>query len=313
MAVIVLTNRLDPTADVVVDVLNRRGAEVLRADLDDLEIAAELVEGRWVGEIGAGHRSVSISEVTGVYYRRPSRPGTPTGLDGDVARWVADERRWGVRGVLVALPRTAWLSWPPAIHAAEHKPYALAAAAMAGLTVPRTIVTNLPAPAADFARRASPVLYKAFRGGPVRHDNRTVITYATPVTADQIDDSVRVAPVTLQQRIDKVRDVRITYVDGRTFAVSPTRAGVAPLDWRDDHEANTWAQVELPDIVRDRLRCLCDELGLRFCAADFSVDHHGQWHHLDLNPVGQWAWCHPLRDSIAEALADALTRKPFPS
>ena len=175
------------------------------------------------------------------------------------------------------------------------------------------MITNLPAPAADFALHAAPVLYKAFRGGPVRHDDRTVLTYATPVTADLIDDSVRLAPITLQQRIDKVRDARVTYVDGRTFAVSPTRAGAPPLDWRDDHDANTWTQVEVPDTVREGLRRLCEELGLRFCAADFSLDHHRRWHHLDLNPVGQWAWNHPLRDAIADALTDALTRKNPPS
>jgi hypothetical protein len=161
-----------------------------------------------------------------------------------------------------------------------------------GTPTPR-LDRNLPAAAADFARYAAPVLYKAFRGGPVHHDDRTVLTYATPVTADQIDDSVRLAPITLQQRADKVRDVRITCVDGRAFGVYPTRAGVAPLDWRDDHEATTWERVDIPNIVHDRLRRLCDDLGLRFCAADFSVDHHGQRHHLDLNPVGQRAWATP--------------------
>ncbi|WP_156819458.1 hypothetical protein [Pseudonocardia sp. HH130630-07] len=61
--------------------------------------------------------------------------------------------------------------------------------------------------------------------------------------------------------------------------------------------------------MREGLTRLLRDLDLRFCAADFAVDREGRWHHLDLDPVGRWAWDHPARDHIADALAAALTRK----
>lgn len=214
----------------------------------------------------------------------------------------------------LALPRATWVNWPPAIHAAEHKPYQLAQAIDVGLRVPRTLITNDPDRAAEFADSAGPVLYKAFRGKPITIDGEPRLVYATEVTADQCrSESVRVAPIMLQHRVDKVFDVRVSGVDGRMFAVAPrvtSGKDQAPLDWRVDHAANVWHQTEMPTEVAALLSTLLQRLGLRFAACDFSVDQAGRWWFLEVNPVGQWAWDHPARDLIAAALVEALTREP---
>ena len=41
-------------------------------------------------------------------------------------------------GLVVALPQALWINWPPAVHVAEHKPWQLVEAAVAGLRVLRT-------------------------------------------------------------------------------------------------------------------------------------------------------------------------------
>ncbi|MEU6701779.1 ATP-grasp domain-containing protein [Pseudonocardia sp. NPDC046786] len=312
MTVLVLTNRMDATADVAIDVLNRRRNSVIRADIDELTVAAELSGSTWEGWISARGRTADLQELTGIYYRRPSPVSAPEGYAPEVARWIREERHWGLRGLLFALPRRRWLSWPPAVHAAEHKPHALARAADAGLTVPRTMITNDPDPARVFTGGPQPTLYKSFRGGGVSIRSTSLLTYATEITSADIGDSVRAAPITLQERIDKICDVRVTCVDDEVFGVTPHRAGTIPLDWRDDHGANDWSTVTVPDDVRDAVASLMNDLGLRFCAADFALDRDGRWHHLDLNPAGQWAWDHPACASIAESLADALTRKDMP-
>ncbi|MBB5159642.1 MvdC/MvdD family ATP grasp protein [Saccharopolyspora phatthalungensis] len=166
MAVLVLTQRFDATADVVIDELNRRGVPLVRADLGDLIVSAELDGARWSGVFATRHHTVKLDDVTGIYYRRPTNPTAPEGVSGDAAKWIQTEQRWGLRGLLAALPRTTWVNWPPAVHAAEHKPYQLAQAADAGLPVPDMLITNNPEKAAEFAERAKPVLYKAFRGSP---------------------------------------------------------------------------------------------------------------------------------------------------
>lgn len=306
---LVLTQRMDATADVVIEELNCRGVPVIRSDLDKLTVAAELVGPRWVGELRVGGRIVRLEDVVGVYYRRPASPSVPPGTDPHIGAWIEAELRWGLRGLLVSLSRARWINWPPAVHAAEHKPWQLTEAVKAGLQVPRTAITNVPAAAAGFAEDAAPVLYKAFRGGPVRIGGKTHLVYATAVTATRCrSESVGVVPVMLQTRIDKVCDARVTCVDGRVFAITPRAAdGVVPLDWRIDHNANQWHAIAVPHQVRTALSALLDRLALRFAACDFSIDQSGKWWYLEANPAGQWAWDHPLRDAIAAALADALT------
>lgn len=311
----VVTRRLDATADVVIDELNGRGVPVVRFDLDEMTVSAELVGSRWVGQLRTPTRTARIEENAGIYYRRPSHPSAHPGANPEIGGWIEAEIRWGLRGLLAALPRERWINWPPAVHAAEHKPHQLATAAACGLPVPRTAIVNDPDAAARFAAAAGPVLYKAFRGVPVRIDGRTHLTYATPVTAEQCrSETVRAAPIMLQSRIDKICDVRVTYVDGHLFAISPRGKGnTIPLDWRVDHAALTWESIDVPDQVRAGLLDFLGRLSLRFAACDLCVDQNGVWWLIEANPAGQWAWNHPLRDTIASAIADALTREITPS
>lgn len=65
---LVLTRRMDPTADVVVDELNRRAIPVVRFDLGEVAVAAELVGSRWVGQLRIENRSVRLEDTLGVYY-----------------------------------------------------------------------------------------------------------------------------------------------------------------------------------------------------------------------------------------------------
>jgi hypothetical protein len=306
----ILTQRLDSTADVVIEELNRRGVPVARFDLNEITVAAELTGAEWTGTLSTPTRTVSLDDAAGIYYRRPTPVTAPPGTDPEVAAWIEAEGRWGLRGLLVALPRELWINWPPAINAAEHKPHQLTIAAGCGLRVPRTAITNIPSEAAEFAAKTAPVLYKAFRGGPVHLDGHTNFTYATAVTARQCaSESVALAPVMLQARIDKAFDARVTVIDDRMFAITPRAGDTVPLDWRVDHNALDWRPVEVPDTVRAGMTDFCLRMGLRFAACDFSVDHHGTWWFLEANAVGQWAWNHPLLATLTEAMVEALTGK----
>ncbi len=307
----VVTRSLDPTADVVIDELNRRGVPVVRCDLDEITVAAELTSSGWVGQLRTPTRTTRIEKAIGLYYRRPSRAAAPPGTDPEIGAWIEAETRCGLRGLLAALPRGLWVNWPPAVHAAEHTPHQLPTAAACNLPVPRTAIVNDPDSAGRFADSAGPVLYKAFRGEPVLIDGRTHLTYATPVTAEQCrSDTVRMAPIMLQTRIDKACDARVTCVDRHLFAITPRGPGnTTPLDWRVDHHAITGEPIEVPGQVRAALLDFVARLGLRFAACDLCVDHAGVWWLIEANPAGQWAWDHPLRDAIASAIADALTQE----
>ena len=75
-SVLVLTHRFDPTADKVVEELNNRDVAVFRVDAADfperLSVRAELIGDGWSGELSTGLRTLDLTTVVGIYYRRPT-------------------------------------------------------------------------------------------------------------------------------------------------------------------------------------------------------------------------------------------------
>ena len=72
-SVLILTHRFDPTADKVVDELNRRGVPLFRCDAaefpEGVSVSAELAGRHWSGHVRTVRRRLELDEVMGIYYR----------------------------------------------------------------------------------------------------------------------------------------------------------------------------------------------------------------------------------------------------
>ncbi|MFG1928568.1 ATP-grasp ribosomal peptide maturase [Cryptosporangium sp. NPDC048952] len=308
--VLILTERLDPTADLVVTALADRGVAVFRADTADfpalLTVTAELGGGGWRTELRSPFRSLGIADVCGAYYRRPSAFAFPTMNSAD-RQWAELEARVGFGGLLAVVPN--WLNHPSRIGYAEYKPVQLATAGKAGLSVPRTLITNDPDDAQRFAREVGPVVYKPF-SSPVERDGRRMFVYTSPVDARELaDESIRHTAHLFQEHLEKEYEVRLTVVDEQFFAAALTaRSAAGQIDWRSDYDAIEYTVTTVPEFVRTGLLRMMRMLSLRFAAADFAVTPAGEWYFLDLNPNGQWAWIeHETGLPICAAIAGALT------
>lgn len=310
MTVLVLTGRLDPTADLVVAELHRRGVPVFRCDPADfpgqLTVTAEFRGAGWTGRLRTPHHEVALADVRSAYFRRPGEIAVDAGPE---PAWATAEARGGFGGLLAAVPY--WLNHPGRMRHAEYKPVQLAAAAAAGLATPRTLVTSDPDAARRFVAELPRVVYKAFCS-TVRADDGRRFIYTSVVTADDIDDTVRHTAHQFQEWIDKEYEIRLTVVGGRFFAARLTgRSDAARIDWRADYDAIEYAVADVPPEVRTAVTGLLDGLDLRFAAMDFAVRPDGTWVFLDLNPNGQWGWIeHETGLPIKDAIADALTTPP---
>lgn len=120
-AVVVFTQRLDPTADYVVEELNRRGVPVFRVDAgefpQELSFAATLADDGWRGVFRTAHRHLMLEDVCGIYYRRPTPFIFPEGMSEAEKRWAHAEARLGFSGLLASLPH--WMNHPFRIAQAE--------------------------------------------------------------------------------------------------------------------------------------------------------------------------------------------------
>lgn len=314
--VLVLTQWFDPTADLVIDELNRRDMPVFRCDPGNLPrrltFSAELGEG-WAGSLRLDTgRALDLAEIGCAYYRRPAGFRYPTGLTDADRWWASRESLRGLGGVLQLIPR--WLNHPAAIGRAEYKPIQLDTARRVGLEVPRTLITNDAVRAARFAAAlgGGRVVYKSLSSSMVRGADGDAprILYSTPVCAEQLDQAgIRLATHLFQELVPKAHELRVTYVDGHLF-VARIDAGsdAGRVDWRSDYRNLSYSVAELPAPVAAAIGRLMDDLGLRFGALDLVVTLDGRHVFLEVNPNGQWGWIEDATGlPIAAAIADALT------
>ncbi len=304
--VLVLTNQLDPTADLVVEHLNRRTIPVFRCDTAEfpmeITLAATLGDG-WGGLLHNGHRHLDLSAVRSVYFRRPEEFRLPDGMSEAGRRFAVAQSRAGFVGVAVSLP-CLWINHPARDLDANHKPWQLAVAQRLGLDPPRSVITNDAGAARAFAADiGAPVITKSL-GAPVD----TVV-----VDPAEFDDSVRLCAHLFQEWIDKAHEVRLTVVGGRFFPVE-IHAGseAARVDWRTDYNSLTYKPTSIPGQVRERVSAFMREFGLVFGAFDFIVTPAGDWRFLEVNPNGQWSWIErktgvPISCAIADLLEKGTT------
>ncbi|KJY41400.1 30S ribosomal protein S6 modification protein RimK [Streptomyces sp. NRRL B-1568] len=309
-AVLVVTQIDDATADLVIDELNGRGVPVVRLDPGDFPGAVTLnvhADDQGLGgTIATDTRCVDVTGVRAVYWRRPRPYASPKAIAGDDARWVVDQARYGLGGVLAALPGAGYVNHPWRIRDAEHKPAQLAAAARFGLRVPRTLITNDAAAAQGMAEDHGPVVYKPLWNTPYSsEDGQACSIWVTETSPAEMDDSVGATAHLFQHRVDKVADVRLTVVGRRMWAVRID--GSPGLDWRRHYDKLTYTLIDTPSAVAKAVREYLDTFGLVFGAFDFGLDLDGAWWFYECNPNGQWAWFpDPIPGQIAAALADLL-------
>jgi ATP-grasp ribosomal peptide maturase len=314
VTVLVLTQRLDPTADLVIRELHQRGMPVFRCDPGGFPEAVELqahisVAGAVTGTLRLKEREVDLEKVTSVYYRRPTPHRAHSRLDSRERSWSEREAAAGFGGVLTALG-CRWVNHPHRDTAAAHKPHQLAAAARVGLSVPESLITNNADAAQAFVRAQGKTVYKSMTGGP--HPDGEARTasalYTTLVAEEEITPGVRQTAHLFQAWMDKAYEVRLTVVGEQLFATRIDAASTkARTDWRSDYRSLTYCSVEPPSEVGRAVHRLMSDLRLTFGALDFVVTPDGRWVFLELNPNGQWGWIQlATGQPIAAAIADHL-------
>ncbi|MEV0823868.1 ATP-grasp ribosomal peptide maturase [Nonomuraea rubra] len=311
--VLVVARLDDPTTDLVLDELHDRDVPVVRFDSgadfpDEIALAAYFDRLGLTGSIETPTRHLNLSNVGAVYWRQPTPYRPSPELDADSAAWAADQARYGLGGVLAALPGAFYLNHPFRNRDAEYKPLQLATAVACGLTIPSTLITNRLGSVDSFVSRPGGTVFKPLC--PTRfktEDGKWRTIWAHLIDHEDLDETVSGAAHLFQKQVEKVADVRVTMVGDRVF---PVRIDGAPaLDWRLHYDSLSYELIEAPPAVVKGMRAYLDQLGLVFGAFDFCLEPEGEWVFLECNPNGQWAWFDdPIPQQIASAIADTLTR-----
>jgi glutathione synthase/RimK-type ligase-like ATP-grasp enzyme len=257
------------------------------------------------GHIATELRRVELTDIRSVWRRRPGPPGHLAPLQRE---WVSLESERAFYGALRALD-LPWMNHPEAIDRSGYKVWQLRVAEEVGFRTPRTIITTDPVAAKEFAAGAGPIIVKSVSG---RHPEEPPLTLSTcEVPRDADFSGVAACPTCLQEKVDKVADVRLTVVGDTMFPCFISTRGNT-LDWRFLPTMEcTWEIKDIPDEVRKAALRYMAAAGLVYAAFDFAIDADGRYWFLEANANGQFGFVELTTDApIAQTIADWLASPP---
>lgn len=319
--ILIVATSVDPHADMVVAHLRTRGIAHQRVDI-------EAPQGHFHVEISGGgtpiswevidilsSRRLSSDSISSVWWRRSSSflfPSAPQS-SGDI-----DQRETGqlLRWLFESLSEQLFpFGHPIALRRAENKVLQWRAAAFVGFNVPPFVYTTRGKIALDFARQKHPVIVKSLSQAVAQLPDGEVsfrtsrIDTSSLARVGVVADSVVAA--FLQQEVPRTRDVRAFVGKGWHFAVEISVATLptGEVDWRPYVETCGHRQVRLPSEIIGQAEEFLSLLNVPCGHFDFIVDKDGNFHFLECNPNGQWAWLElQTGAAISEHVATVLSQ-----
>jgi len=254
-----------------------------------------------------GRGEIAIEDVGAVWYRRERPLELDPALTDPTSRLFAwSESTEALTGVWRALD-CFWMNPPAADEAGQRKVRQLQLARRAGLSVPDTLITNDPSAALAFAaeRLERGVIRKAFRNIAEAPRSTALVTSGDLA---RIGD-VRYAPVTFQQFVPAVLDLRVIVVEDEIFAAAIRSEPEYRTDYRPGIGSAEFFPYTMPDDVASALLALHRRLGLVYGASDFRVTPDGQHVFLEVNPAGEYLFASERTGQpVPQAIAACLER-----
>lgn len=305
---LILTNKDDLAADYMIVRLEERGIRYFRLNSDaalEFGYHVRLSDTHSSAIVVTGERSLDISDVTAVWYRRAVYPTALSAVAADFRRFAASELRHLVEGLLPSGGDVKWVNGALATERAERKLLQLKLAPRCGLRIPKTIVSSDPRELAQFSNGLPRVICKPISQGLIAVSEDIYSVHTWEAFGYDFADAAAF-PTLMQELVPKGSDIRVTIIGSDVYAVEIGTPKNASIDWRASHTEVTYRSVTLPTEVIQACRNLMAELDLAYGAFDFVHAPNDEFYFLEVNPAGEWAWLElqlgfPMRDSFIKA------------
>jgi glutathione synthase/RimK-type ligase-like ATP-grasp enzyme len=319
---LIVTNKYDLSCDFFILRLKERNIPFVRLNTEDYgeqfdvtiyfernnqNVELKLDDGRVINE----------SQITGVYFRQPVRPKSPSDVVESHKAFVERETNEMLRSFWRSISREKWLNHPRDLWVASNKPEQLKIAREFCFCVPDTCISCSYQNIRKFAKKHDfNVVCKALKHGFLKQKDQVKVAPTQRIDKHFFNNFTKYAdtPMILQREIAKEFDVRVTVVGRNVFAAAifSQEHKITSLDWRlwDAYDVDLKHEaLELPDELRQRCLNLTSYYNLNYSAIDLIKDVAGNFHFLEMNPNGQWAWIeqkvqHPIRDALIDQLVD---------
>jgi len=319
MTVLIITKSDDNECiKFVTDAINERGGSVFRLDTDrfptEVKLAARYSKDSKQLVMISEQGELDLCKVSAIWHRRLNIGGRiPLELDHQIRSAAIGESRATLLGMLASL-NVFRIDEYEKIKRAGNKQLQLQVAREVGLNIPRTLITNDPQAAKDFAKTCeSGLITKMLSSFAIYEEGQEKVVFTSRVKPEHLEEmeGLRLCPMTFQEMVPKALELRVTIVGNRAFTASidSQSSERASLDWRRDgvELLRNWKRYELPGEVEQRLMRLMDYFGLNYGAIDIIVTPDGRHIFLEINPVGEFFWLERYPGlPISQAIADVL-------
>jgi glutathione synthase/RimK-type ligase-like ATP-grasp enzyme len=243
---------------------------------------------------------IDLGEIDAVWTRRPGLIKT-SGLPEPWMELMVVNEGFSVMAGLLRSLNCLFVNHPASDHEASFKLWQLEVARRVGLTIPKTIVTNVPQAVAEFYEQCRGEVIGKLVGESSNFFLPKYETVGVPTLALSEADlahlgQVAAAPHLFQERIDKRHDIRVTAIGQRLFPVRiDSQVGKGTVDWRTDYSV-PMELTTLPHGVHEACLRLLRALALNYGSIDLAVDRQGRHVFFEINCAGQYKW---MEDRIA--------------
>ena len=175
---------------------------------------------------------------------------------------------------------------------AKSKPAQLEAACRLGMDIPETLISNSRSEIEAFVA-GRPAICKSFSPYSVGYGAEQRVFYTRSLSREDVrdlDEALGV-PLIVQERIEKLYEIRAAFVGDRVFAVKipANYEDTKSVDWRE-HELSDLdiEPITLTDSIVAHCRKMLDQFSLKCASFDFIVNKDGRYFFLEFNEQGNF-------------------------
>lgn len=320
---LVLTNSSDATVSFLLPILEKDGVPFCRLDTDTLLSKIRFSYRLGQPAIMAGAQLLRPEDIEAIWYRRPKVIKHEQFDETPEGNYVRAEWSEFLECFFAHIPHERWVNHPSYNAAASHKLDQLTTAIALGFKVPDTLVTQQAEELRNFFQKhQGNIIVKPISTGYIERngEEKDSLIYTNRVFSRHLNnlDDLAGCPTMFQEFIQKKRDVRITIVGHDMHAVSliaHDKPGEQRCDIRRNNMSDvSYESVTLPENITQSIRRLMQHYKLQFGAVDMVELMSGDWHFLEINPNGQWAWLDQVAGTnIAASFVKRFQRKCVPT
>lgn len=306
--VLFLTNRNDLTVDYVIVNFKKKGIPYLRVNSDDIHRIK--IVGRPQGpiEVYIEEDHYSLEKLNSIYFRRA--PSVfPEVTNSNDREFVNRERRNFLEGLYLSI-NARWVNPIYNTYLAERKLYQLYLANKIGFKIPRSITSNDPTQILkEFPNFGRDFIIKPISHGLQVTPKGTYSVYTSEINDMQPFENGRLfeCPVLVQDKIPNSKDIRVTVIGKKLYAVEISKDNQTEVDWRKIDICKSYKIHVTPKVLDQLIFELNDRLGLVYSAFDFILTPNGEYVFLETNPAGEWLWLeNELKIPICNTIIDEL-------